>query len=163
MNCGKAQRAVSDLLDGEGERSGPLGAHLDACEVCREFERLSVRVADGYRHEVRSGIVALRRLERPRRRGRPVLTAALLLLAIVGGLALREPLPRTTTASLPAKAEAPAVSRTDLGLPLTLVSDPPAPLPVDMDAPLSEWMRTLPIRLSEDPPAVPELSAEESS
>lgn len=163
MNCGKAQREVSDLLDGEGGRSGPLGAHLDSCEACREFERLSVRVAEGYRHEVRSGIVALRRLERPRRRGRATLAAALLLIAIVGGLSLRELRPATTAASLPVKVEPPAVSRTDLGLPLTLVSDPPAPLPVDMDAPLSEWMRTLPIRLSDDPPAVPALSAEESS
>lgn len=163
MKCPEAQREVSALLDGEGDRSGPLSAHLHECEDCREFERLSVGVAEGYRHEVRSGIVALRRLERPRRRGRPALAAALLLLAIVSGLSIREPLPATTVVSLPAEAEAPLVSRTDLGLPLTLVSDAPALPPVGLDAPLSEWMRTLPIRLSEDPPAVPALSAEESS
>ena len=172
MTCDRAQREVSRALDGERTPSGLLSAHLDGCEACRSFRDLSVRIAVGYRGEVLRGIRALRRLEPPRRRPRPAWIAALLLLGVAVGLAARRsappeaPAPVATPSAAPVHRIHPLVEERDL--PLLLSSEsPPAPRP-DPEAPLSEWMRALPTRLSEDLPSprlpeLPRFSLEESS
>lgn len=174
MTCDRAQREFSRSLDEDRAPAGLLSAHLDGCESCRAFREVSVRIAGGYRGEVRRGIRALRRLESPRRRPRPVWIAALLLLGLAGGLASRRsappeaPAPLATPAAPAAPARGPVLLVDERDLPLLLSSEsPPAPRP-DPEAPLSEWMRGLPTRLSEDlpPPRLPDLprfSLEESS
>jgi hypothetical protein len=174
MNCERAQRQASMLLDEDaGSFPGPaLDAHLRECEACRRFLDVSVRAADGYRDEVRSRIDALKRLERPRRRPPLALAAALLLAAILGGLVAERPtreaplkaVPALATASLPAPsmpARRSVLLFEDTALPRSLDSEKTLAPALETDAPLSEWMRSLPVRLAEDlpTPTLPPLPA----
>jgi len=150
VTCDRVQRAISALMDGEGGLTAPLCAHLDECPPCRRFRDVSSRVAGGYRGELRRGREALRRLDQPRRRRAPRgLAAALLLLVVLGVLTLRRP-----EAPRPPKEPGPTALPLRrvflLDLPLTLASEPPRPGAPDLETPVSEWMRALPVRLSED-------------